>query len=368
MAKAGRNEPCPCGSGRKYKKCCGRSMGTGGPADIPWDAPPHIKGPTPLGRPQIEAIWRGKRWRAVGSRLYFRPQEETFHEFILHTVLKRVLGKNWYFTELGKPSQEQHQIVRWFCALSEWSKRTATEPNRVRGGWVAHTSGEVQSLAVLAYDVYHLLHTGNLDKRTIRRLKDRRQFQGARYEIAVAAMFARLGYKLEYLSSECVGKHPEFIAVHETTKHRIGVEAKSRHRTGVLHEPGDFDPARAGLADVERLFDDALKQGDESLPFAIFIDVNVPPNEETRLDMSLWMHDFLERMGGLNEPTAAKPDVFNIVVLTNRSYHYRGDQPSAGGEYMSMLSPWPRHPFPHEMLEHIVEAVAEYGYLPDQPY
>ncbi|HYR01938.1 MAG TPA: SEC-C metal-binding domain-containing protein, partial [Syntrophobacteria bacterium] len=20
----GRNEPCPCGSGRKYKKCCGR--------------------------------------------------------------------------------------------------------------------------------------------------------------------------------------------------------------------------------------------------------------------------------------------------------------------------------------------------------
>jgi hypothetical protein len=22
MAKVGRNEPCPCGSGRKYKQCC----------------------------------------------------------------------------------------------------------------------------------------------------------------------------------------------------------------------------------------------------------------------------------------------------------------------------------------------------------
>jgi len=22
--KIGRNEPCPCGSGKKYKKCCGR--------------------------------------------------------------------------------------------------------------------------------------------------------------------------------------------------------------------------------------------------------------------------------------------------------------------------------------------------------
>ena len=24
--KVGRNDPCPCGSGRKYKKCCGRSV------------------------------------------------------------------------------------------------------------------------------------------------------------------------------------------------------------------------------------------------------------------------------------------------------------------------------------------------------
>jgi uncharacterized protein YecA (UPF0149 family) len=22
-AKIGRNDPCPCGSGKKYKKCCG---------------------------------------------------------------------------------------------------------------------------------------------------------------------------------------------------------------------------------------------------------------------------------------------------------------------------------------------------------
>src|SRR4030042_3910809 len=24
MGKIGRNDPCPCGSGKKYKKCCGR--------------------------------------------------------------------------------------------------------------------------------------------------------------------------------------------------------------------------------------------------------------------------------------------------------------------------------------------------------
>ena len=26
--KVGRNEPCPCGSGRKYKKCCGSGQST----------------------------------------------------------------------------------------------------------------------------------------------------------------------------------------------------------------------------------------------------------------------------------------------------------------------------------------------------
>ena len=25
MEKAGRNDPCPCGSGKKYKKCCGKA-------------------------------------------------------------------------------------------------------------------------------------------------------------------------------------------------------------------------------------------------------------------------------------------------------------------------------------------------------
>ena len=24
--KVGRNEPCPCGSGKKYKQCCGKNL------------------------------------------------------------------------------------------------------------------------------------------------------------------------------------------------------------------------------------------------------------------------------------------------------------------------------------------------------
>jgi uncharacterized protein YecA (UPF0149 family) len=27
--KVGRNDPCPCGSGKKYKKCCGATVAAG---------------------------------------------------------------------------------------------------------------------------------------------------------------------------------------------------------------------------------------------------------------------------------------------------------------------------------------------------
>jgi len=29
VQKIGRNDPCPCGSGKKYKKCCGKNLETG---------------------------------------------------------------------------------------------------------------------------------------------------------------------------------------------------------------------------------------------------------------------------------------------------------------------------------------------------
>jgi hypothetical protein len=40
MGSVGRNEPCPCGSGRKYKKCHGAPVNAADPvAVLPGDAP-----------------------------------------------------------------------------------------------------------------------------------------------------------------------------------------------------------------------------------------------------------------------------------------------------------------------------------------
>jgi len=34
--KIGRNDPCPCGSGKKYKKCCGKQDTTKAIPDLSW--------------------------------------------------------------------------------------------------------------------------------------------------------------------------------------------------------------------------------------------------------------------------------------------------------------------------------------------
>ena len=44
--KPGRNDPCPCGSGKKYKKCCGLSQKQGGFVQTPesWFPPSERTG------------------------------------------------------------------------------------------------------------------------------------------------------------------------------------------------------------------------------------------------------------------------------------------------------------------------------------
>ena len=50
--KAGRNDACPCGSGKKYKKCCL-------PKDqlIPVAQPPIAEAPEPIADP-VEDVWQ----------------------------------------------------------------------------------------------------------------------------------------------------------------------------------------------------------------------------------------------------------------------------------------------------------------------
>jgi hypothetical protein len=320
-------------------------------------------------RPMIDVKFKGRRFRAVWNRLHVRPLAETFHEF-LWNLLKSTLGEEWYFAELKKAEGERHQVVQWFVDLYEWQKANDKPENRALGGWGALPSGDVQALTSLAYDVYTLLHTNALPERLLARLRDRHEFQGARYEIAVAAIFVRAGFELAYLETKDQ-KHCEFIATHKKTGCRIAVEAKSRRRAGVLHEKGAMDTEAVLRGDVQSLFDQAMRQMQEGVPFLVFIDLNCPP-EAGRAPMNkAWWEGLsacFETHDAIKAGKEDKTEAFNAVIVTNFSTHYFGEELAAvTGEKLIFKSLRPRDPLPDAVLLEVWEAVNRYGAFPLDP-
>src|SRR5258708_10830689 len=240
MAKVGRNDPCPCGSGRKHKKCCLVK------STIIDPTPPNdqeLQGITTTSlipgtkRPTINSfVWKNRRWRSIWSTLYHGPLSETFHDFLIGSMM-RTLSKDWINAQKALPIEQRHVVVRWLEAL----KNLSTSSLKVApGAYVA--SGPIQAALQLAYDLYFLQLVNRLPNSLIERLRDAAAFQGARYEVAVASLFARANFEIELLDESVkLAKHCEFTAKHKYTGTEVYVEAKSRVRRGVLHEPGNFD-------------------------------------------------------------------------------------------------------------------------------
>ncbi len=105
MAKIGRNAPCPCGSGRKYKKCCGFSMNqrASGPVpssnSIPPNTEPILKQrhqaaerirveQQGFGKPIISTIASGHKVVAVGNTIYYGKSWKAFPDFLSHYLKK----------------------------------------------------------------------------------------------------------------------------------------------------------------------------------------------------------------------------------------------------------------------------------------
>lgn len=371
--RIGRNAACPCGGGLKFKNCCAKRA----PPLIGRFTPEHLW-TDPRSRRLVEAMrqpvrthgqlvpsaeFQGYRFRAVGSRLYWRPPQETFHVFLLN-LLKWTLGEAWHREQLRFPFDQRHQIHKW-CEVTDEHWRSVVSNPRYRVGemWEAEPTGDVQSLVTLAYDVFHLLHRRCLPNELLERLKIYSEFQGARYEIAVAATFVRAGYQIKFISDKA-RKHCEFIARDAGTSAEIAVEAKSRHRPGVLHEPGQVDELRALRGDVEGLINRALEKDPQDCAFMVFIDLNTPHVPGIPVQDRAWFYDVWDSMRSLPKPTTEHPDEFNAIFLTNFSYHWDGARRVSGSEYVSLLSLHPRHSLPEELVGRLVAAVDAYGSIP----
>lgn len=308
-------------------------------------------------------IHQGHRIRAVGNLIHRRPPTETFHEFLVN-IVKWTVGEGWYKAQLALPEGERHQILRWIVSHGERT-RTIVGDDRFRDGdaYVAPPTGDGLSLVMLGYDLLHLQHRGDLPQSLVKRLKNRAEFQGALYEIAIAATFVRAHFTVKFIDDKRK-KHPEFIARDPGTAARVAVETKSRRRAGVLHETGEIDEARALRGDVEHLLNEAFEQAPGDCPFMIFVDVNVPPVPGIPFHERAWFQDVWAAVQALGEPTPEKPDTFNALVLTTFPFRWEGANPATLAEAVSMLPMHTRHPLPQEVVGRIVSAIQDYGHFP----
>ncbi len=398
--RPGRNDPCHCGSGKKYKRCCGA-------ADDEADAlarkrASQIRGfsyeeaPAELMalRERTEREQRGVReylarnfgvlinvvkpvefegrtvW-AIGSRIYHdSPPNQTFHEFMLG-VLRGELGRNWAEAQAVLDPAEQHYLYRSFADYAAWTGRIAREREPSSDGfWDAPASGSAAYLLSVAWDLTSLLHAtkGGVPGALLERLREGAEFQGARYELAVAALFARLDCAIEFLDDGVLRdrKHGEFVATERSSGLRLVVEAKSRHRGGVINEPGEHvaeGPLRGEPRGVRSLITKAIEKDAEGLPFLIFIDYNAPAADPGR--ESAWMTEVPRMVERRLRGPAQEPASFSALYVTNFSPHYQGPDVARTGEWICIEPRQATAPVAPQLIGRVNYALDRFDRVPD---
>lgn len=276
-AKPGRNERCPCGSGRKFKRCHGspnvnyEEMISRGAdeaqrrAEINRIQQRRQQG---LGRPIIAAQTDGKRNVAVGHRL-FQGSWATFHDFLYSYILD-VLGHDWFDAQARPEHNERHPVIQWHERLLLASKAANLAPGETRQTLM---TGAISAFLTLAYDLYTLEHNSvqtrspELRESLINRLKRQDQFIGVRYEIRVAAMLLRAGFELEWEDeTDRRTTHVEYTATYPRTGKAFGVECKIRNQDAAKL-------ANQHLGKFAGLVSDALKKATPH-DRLIFVDLN----------------------------------------------------------------------------------------------
>ena len=103
-----RNRPCPCGSGKKYKRCHGRSPQPArlpvAPSPAPRQMPPEVLATLARHnmrvqqwertygqvRPIVHGDFQEHKFVAVGSTLYWSKDWKSFTDFLLHYRLRGI--------------------------------------------------------------------------------------------------------------------------------------------------------------------------------------------------------------------------------------------------------------------------------------
>jgi hypothetical protein len=255
-----------------------------------------------------------------------------------------------------------HPIIQWYIETCNFQKKQVPDKNGIYG---VIPNGSMAAYILLSYDLYILQHHAAIQKDVIQRLKNKDQFQGARYELFVAATCIKAGFDLQYEDEKDRNrKHVEFIGTHKVTGQKICVEAKSRHRQGVLGQPGKKEDKNQIKVRIGRLLNEALKK-EHNHPLVVFIDLNIPQAKAVEVYKTPISVEFKKIIGYIDK-TYGQTDEFNLLVFTNFPHHYnKGDEPAPPTNVVGILPTKAKIPveYPQVLLD-LYNLAKVYGKVP----
>ncbi|KKQ46296.1 MAG: hypothetical protein US63_C0003G0009 [Candidatus Moranbacteria bacterium GW2011_GWC2_37_8] len=385
MKGSDRNKKCPCGSDKKWKDCCpdfnveNMEKNVGGKISVPKEVIDYFNGIKNeekfLKKIGIHHDYKGSITRIRDG--YIVPLENSIFEIkteealnfyeIIGIIATETLGNDWIEEEGKKDAKDRseiYQIISILGATDTFSKVISYTGKKINSPSIPN-SGFSKNFLTLAFDIFCLRRHALLPEKLAERLKHFDQYQGARYEIAVAAIFCRLGYNIEWIDDDKTKqKHPEFIATKDGKS--VYVEAKSRHIDGVHNRPGVFNELKAfkstGWGSL--IFKALQKEVPKGIPYFVFIDMNaindgnMPPG---------WLEDVRKTLAKQHlKQYSGKKAPFTAIMFTNYSYHYQGLNNAEMGVCFAYENDETGRPYSsiNEKIN-IMDAVKHYGFIPD---
>ena len=321
---------------------------------------PFEKGGFLTGRPFIGTIFNGSRVRAVGNTVHRRPVDETFHLFLLRTF-SDLLTKDWFDEQ--KKKEKPHPIVQWYLE-TERNVGNNLDLERVseKISGVGLT-GNMRSLLSLGYDLYSLKHCGApVLPKLLKRLKNEREFQGARHEIAVGGLVSRAGFQINWVSDR--DRHCEFVGTHKVTGDKVAFEAKSHRRGGVLGYGDEvFNPEESRV----KIFDhvrESVKQGPKDMPLVIFDDLNLPLTSGVPTKEKTWFKEVESQLEQYGFFKLNKYKRCGALFITNFSWHFHHELPPEKNELLIHFLINREYSLKSGTIQYLKLASEQHGYVP----
>jgi len=373
--KVGRNEPCPCGSGKKFKRC---HLFYVPPTPEVWkQAELHAARYRRMEqeriaqfgavRTPVSAVQGGKRFIAVGNAVFW-GKWRFFLDF-LDPFVRGIFGQEWGKAQLESPEPESHPLMEW--RIKALNFMNAVTPN-AQGNYTAIPNGFVAAFFNFAYDLYVVADNNRLDGALLARLKHAEQFQGARHELFAEATCLRAGFAIEHEDESNPRSHVEFVATHKKSGQKFSVEAKSKHRPGVLGRKGPPElPDRPNFRFGSLLNSAAQKQNLH--PLVVFVDTNLSFAHADRFFQPQSTNPFLpsRSMGKILDIVRGQNrgrDPYELIIFTNHPHHYgEEDKASPGRHLLAVLSKYPAPAVELlSPLSDICRAAALFGNIPTE--